>query len=86
MFIWEWKSGRLTEVAVLQMAVLWGNFIKESLGSWQGNEFVAVLKRWPSYRVAVLRGSTVRPPTAPNDRQVETSRMDTIFKWFINLI
>ena len=41
--IGEWKSGRLREVAVLEMAVLWGNFIKESLGSWQGNESLAVL-------------------------------------------
>ena len=41
------------------MAVLWGNFIEESLGSWQGNDLVAVLERWPSYRVAVFRGSTV---------------------------
>ena len=55
----ERKSGRLTEVAVLKMAVLWGNFIKGSLGSWQGNGLLAVLWRWPSYRVAVLRGSTV---------------------------
>ena len=41
------------------MAVLWRYFIKESLGSWQGNKLLAVLERWPSYRVAVLRGSTV---------------------------
>ena len=44
----EWKTGRLREVAVLQVAVLWRYFIKETLGSWQGNDLVAVLERWPS--------------------------------------
>ena len=37
----------------------YGNFLLNFLGVGQGNELLAVLQRWPSYVVAVLRGFTV---------------------------